>query len=216
MSKVVNSKKVRDNLADGQTIMIGGFLEVGAPEYLIDIVHEEEIKDLTLVANDTGFPDKKLGSLIVENRVKKVIASHVGTNPETGRQMNEEEIEVELVPQGTLAERVRSQGAGLGGFLTPTGVGTVVEEGKDKIEVDGEEYLLEKPIKADIALLKAWKADEKGNLIYRYAARNFNPLMAMAADVVIVEAEEIVPAGELDANQIMTPGTFVDYIVDFD
>ena len=216
MSKVVNSNKVKDNLACGQTIMIGGFLEVGAPDNLIDIVHKEGITNLTLVANDTGFPDKKIGSLIVENRVKKVIASHVGTNSETGRQMNEEEIEVELVPQGTLAERIRCQGAGLGGILTPTGVGTVVEEGKDKIEVDGEEYLLEKPIKADIALLKAWKADEKGNLIYRYAARNFNPLMAMAADMVIVEAEEIVPAGELDANQIMTPGIFVDYVVDFD
>ena len=196
MSKVVKSSEIKNELADNQTIMIGGFLEVGAPEKLVDLVHEQGIKDLTLVANDTGFPDKKIGSLIVKNRVKKVIASHVGTNPETGRQMNEEEIEVELVPQGTLAERVRSQGAGLGGILTPTGVGTVVEEGKEKIEVDGKEYLLEKPIKADVALLKAWKADKKGNLIYRYAARNFNPLMAMAVEVVIVEAEEIVPEGE--------------------
>ena len=215
MSKVIKNDVVKEEIKDGQTIMIGGFLETGTPDNLIDIVLDTGVKNLTLVANDTGFPDQKLGSLIVEKRVEKVIASHVGTNPETGRQMNEKEIEVDLVPQGTLAERVRSQGAGLGGFLTPTGVGTVVEEGKEKIEVDGEEFLLEKPIKADIALLKAWKADEEGNLVFRYAARNFNPLMAMAADLVIVEAEEIVPAGGIDANEVMTPGVFVDYIVDF-
>ena len=215
MSKIVKIDDVKDKLKNEQKIMFGGFLECGTPDKLIDILHEKDVKDITLIANDTGFPDKKLGSLIVEKRVKKVIASHVGTNPETGNQMNNEEIEVELVPQGTLAERIRSQGAGLGGVLTPTGVGTVVEEGKEKIEIDGEEYLLEKPIEADIALVKAWKADEAGNLVYRYAARNFNPLIAMAADLVIVEAEEIVPAGAIDANEVMTPGVFVDYVVDF-
>ncbi len=215
MSKVVKIDEVKDKLKDGQKIMCGGFLECGTPEKLVNVLHEKDINDITLIANDTGFPDKKLGSLVVENRVKKVIASHVGTNPETGKQMNNEEIEVELVPQGTLAERIRSHGAGLGGILTPTGVGTIVEEGKEKIEIDGKEYLLEKPIKADVALVKAWKADEAGNLVYRYAARNFNPLIAMAADIVIVEAEEIVPAGAIDANEVMTPGVFVDYVVDF-
>ncbi|MFW6266528.1 MAG: CoA transferase subunit A [Halanaerobiales bacterium] len=215
MSKVVRKGKIAKELKNNQSIMIGGFLECGTPKNLIDVLLDEGIKGITLIANDTGFPEQKLGSLIVEKRVKKVIASHVGTNPETGRQMNEKEIEVELVPQGTLAERVRSHGAGLGGFLTPTGVGTVVEEGKEVIEVEGKKYLLEKPIGADIALVKAWKADEEGNLIYRYSARNFNPMMAMAADVVIVEAEEIVSAGELEANEIMTPGVFVDYVVDF-
>jgi acetate CoA/acetoacetate CoA-transferase alpha subunit len=215
MANVVKKEVIKNKLQDNQTMMIGGFLETGTPDNLIDIVLDEGIKGITLIANDTGFPDKKLGSLIVEKRVKKVIASHVGTNPETGRQMNEKEIDVELVPQGTLAERVRSQGVGLGGILTPTGVGTVVEEGKEKILIEGQEYLLEKPIQADVALIKAWKADEEGNLIYRYAARNFNPLMAMAADLVIVEAEEIVPAGTFDANEVMTPGVFVDYVVNF-
>ena len=215
MSKVVKIDEIKDELKDGQSIMFGGFLECGGPDKLIDVLHEIDIKDITLIANDTGFPEKSLGSLIVEKRVKKVIASHVGTNPQTGNQMNNEEIDVELVPQGTLAERIRSKGAGLGGILTPTGVGTVVEDDKEKIEVDGQDYLLEKPLGADVALVKAWKADESGNLIYRYSARNFNPLIAMAADLVIVEAEEIVPAGELEPNEVMTPGIFVDHVVDF-
>lgn len=215
MQKIISSENVKEKFQDNQTIMIGGFLECGSPERLIDLVLEKGVRDLTLIANDTGFTDKKLGSLIVNKRVKKVIASHIGTNRETGRQMNEGEIEVELVPQGTLVERIRSKGAGLGGFLTPTGVGTVAEEGKDKIKIKGKEYLLELPLGADIALIKAWKADEAGNLIYRYTARNFNPIMAMAADLVIVEAEEIVPTGSLNANEIMTPGIFVDYIVNF-
>lgn len=127
--------------------------------------------------------------------------------------MNDGELEVDLVPQGTLVEQIRAAGAGLGGFLTPTGVGTVVEEGKDKIEIDGQEYLLELPITADVALVKAWKADKKGNLVYRKSARNFNPLIAMAADLVIVEAEEIVETGEIDPNEVMTPAAFVDIIV---
>lgn len=215
MSKVVKFDEIRDELKDGQSIMFGGFLECGTPDKLIDILHDIDIKDITLIANDTGFPKKSLGSLIVEKRVKKVIASHVGTNPQTGNQMNNEEIDVELVPQGTLAERIRSKGAGLGGFLTPTGVGTVVEDDKEKITVDGKKYLLEKPLGADVALVKAWKADESGNLVYRYSARNFNPLIAMAADLVIVEAEEIVPAGEIEPNEVMTPGVFVDHVVDF-
>ncbi len=215
MNKIVKSEEIIDKFEDNQSVMIGGFLECGTPENLIDILLEKRVKGLTLIANDTGFTEKKLGSLIVEKRVKKVIASHIGTNRETGRQMNEEEIEVELVPQGTLVERIRSKGAGLGGFLTPTGVGTVVEDGKEKLEIEGKDYLLEYPLGADVALIKAWKADEAGNLVFRYSARNFNPIMATAADLVIVEAEEIVPTGSISANEVMTPGIFVDYIIDF-
>ena len=146
-------------------------------------------------------------------KVKKVIASHIGTNPETGRQMNEKEMEVELVPQGTLAERVRSGGTGLGGVLTPTGLGTMVEEGKQKIEVDGVTYLLETALRADVALLLGHKVDKKGNTLYDKSARNFNPLMAMAADTVIVLAENLVEVGDIDAEHIITPGILVDYIV---
>ncbi len=215
MGKVINPGQVKNYLADEQTIMFGGFMECGAPLNLIDILIAENIRDITLIANDTGFTDRKFGSLIVEKRVKKVIASHIGLNRETGRQMNEDELEVELIPQGTLAERIRCYGAGLGGFYTPTGVGTVVEEGKERKQINGSQYLLELPLGADIALIKAWKADHAGNLVFRESARNFNQVMATAADIVIVEAEEVVPTGKLDPNQIMTPGIFVDYVVHF-
>lgn len=213
MKKIVTVEEALAHVKDGMTLMIGGFLAVGTPEKLVDALVEKGIKDLTIIANDTGFPDRGIGKLIVNKQVKKTIASHIGTNPETGRQMNEKEMEVELVPQGTLAERVRCGGAGLGGFLTPTGIGTVVEEGKEKITVDGIEYLLETPLKADVALLFGSKVDEKGNVYYHESTRNFNPLMATAADIVIVEAEELVKTGELDANLVMTPSIFVDYIV---
>ena len=168
---------------------------------------------MILISNDTGFADRGVGKLVAFNKVKKVIASHIGTNRETGNKMNAGEIEVELIPQGTLAEQIRSAGAGLGGFLTPTGAGTVVEENKQTMEFDGKRYILERPIRADVALLKAHKADTSGNLVYRRAARNFNPLMAMAADLVIVEADEIVEAGQLDPDEVMTPCIFVDLIV---
>lgn len=213
MKKIVTVEEALAHIQDGMTLMIGGFLAVGTPERLVDALVEKGIKDLTIIANDTGFPDRGIGKLIVNKQVKRTIASHIGTNPETGRQMNEKEMEVELVPQGTLAERVRCGGAGLGGFLTPTGLGTIVEEGKEKITVNGAEYLLETPLKADVALIFGSKVDEKGNVYYHESTRNFNPLMAAAADVVIVEAEELVKAGELDANIVMTPSIFVDYIV---
>ncbi|GAA0122779.1 MAG: acetate CoA-transferase subunit alpha [Clostridium argentinense] len=213
MKKIVTVEEALAHVKDGMTLMIGGFLAVGTPERLVDALVEKGVKDLTIIANDTGFPDRGIGKLIVNKQVKKTIASHIGTNPETGRQMNEKEMEVELVPQGTLAERVRCGGAGLGGFLTPTGIGTVVEEGKEKITVNGVEYLLETPLKADVALLFGSKVDEKGNIYYHESTRNFNPLMATAADIVIVEAEELVKTGELDANLVMTPSIFVDYIV---
>jgi len=192
---------------------VGGFLVNGSPETLIDALVAKGVKDLTLICNDTGYPDRGVGKMIVAKQFKKVIASHVGTNKETGRQMNEGETEVVLVPQGTLAERVRCGGSGIGGFLTPTGIGTEVEEGKQKMTVDGKEYLLELPLRADVALLYGTTVDRSGNVVYAYTQRNFNPLMAMAADLVICEAAEIVDTGAIEPNNVTTPGIFVDYIV---
>jgi len=213
MNKIVPLEEVKAKFANGQTLMIGGFLATGTPEKLVDALLETGVKDLTIIGNDTSFPDRGIGKLVVNKRAKKVIVSHIGTNKETGRQMNAKELEVDLVPQGTLAERIRCGGAGLGGFLTPTGVGTVVAEGKETKVINGKTYLLEIPLKAEIAMIKAWKADKYGNLVYNKAARNFNPLMAMAADLVIVEAEEIVEIGEIDPDQVMTTGALVDMIV---
>ena len=195
------------------SIMAGGFMGVGTPEKLVSALLDSNIKDITLIANDTAFVETGVGPLVANNRVKKVITSHIGTNPETGRKMIAGEIEVDLVPQGTLAERVRAGGSGLGGILTPTGVGTVVEEGKEKITVDGRDYLLEKPLRADVALLKAYKADKAGNLVFHQSARNFNPIMALAADLVIVQVESIVEVGEIDPNDVVTPGILVDKIL---
>ena len=213
MNKVKTMHEITAHFCDGQVMMMGGFLGAGDPVTFIDALIDKEIKGLTVIANDTGFPDRGVGKLVVNKQIKKMITSHVGTNKETGRQMNSGEMEVDLVPQGTLAERIRAAGVGLGGILTPTGVGTVIEEGKQKIPIDGKTYLLELPLRADIALLRAYKADTSGNLVYRRMARNFNPLMAMAADLVIVEAEQIVEVGELDPDEVVTPGTFVDLIV---
>ena len=213
MSKVKTKEEAFAKFKDGQVIMFGGFLAVGTPESLVDGLVNKGVKNLTIIGNDTSYIDRGIGRLIAGRQVKKAIVSHIGTNKETGRQMTAGELDVELVPQGTLAERIRTAGAGLGGFLTPTGVGTIVEEGKQKLTVNGREYLLELPLHADIAILKAWKADKSGNLVYRRATRNFNPLMALAADFVIAEAEEIVEVGELDPDDVMTPGTLVDMIV---
>ncbi len=213
MQKVITREKALEVFKDNQVFMIGGFLNVGTPESLVDGLIEKGIKDITFIANDTAFPEIGVGKLVVNRQVKKTIVSHIGTNPETGKQMNAGELDCELVPQGTLAERIRCGGAGLGGVLTPTGVGTVVEEGKQKIVLNGQEYLLEEALKADIALIKAAKADTFGNLVYRRSARNFNPLMATAAELVIVEAEEIVEVGELDPDEVMTPGIFVNFII---
>lgn len=213
MSKVATRQEALEKFANGQTIMIGGFLAVGTPESLVDGLIEKKVNDLTVIANDTGFVDKGVGKLVVNKQTKKVIVSHIGTNPETGRQMNAGEMDVELVPQGTLAERIRSAGAGLGGILTPTGVGTIVEEGKQILTIAGKKYILELPLHADLALIKAAKADTSGNLVYRRSSRNFNPLMAMAADFVIVEAEEIVDVGALDPDEVMTPGVLVHMII---
>ncbi|WP_091727100.1 acetate CoA-transferase subunit alpha [Proteiniborus ethanoligenes] len=213
MNKIVSIEQAIDQIKDGMTIMIGGFLGVGNPHKLIDALVEKGIKDLTIIANDTAFPEVGIGKLIVNKQVKKVIASHIGTNPETGNQMNSGETEVVLVPQGTLIEQIRAAGAGLGGVLTPTGIGTIVEEGKTKIEIDGKDYLLEKPLKADVALIFGSIVDKKGNIYYNKSTRNFNLFSATAAETVIVEAEKLVEIGELDPHQVMTPGLFVDYIV---
>ncbi len=213
MNKLISIDEAVAKIQDGMTVMIGGFLAVGTPEAIIDALVKKGVKDLTIIANDTGFPDRGIGKLIVNKQVKKTIASHIGTNKETGNQMNSGEMEVELSPQGTLAEKIRCGGAGLGGFLTPTGLGTIVQDGKEVITVDGQEYILEKPLKADVALLFGSKVDKKGNVYYNQATRNFNPLIATAADTVIVQAEELVEVGDIDPNVVMTPYIFVDYIV---
>ena len=211
--KLVSMEEAISHIKDGMTIHVGGFLACGTPESIVTALVEKGVKDLTIVCNDTAFVDKGVGRLIVNNQVKKVIASHIGTNPETGKKMQAGEIEVELVPQGTLAERVRAAGYGLGGILTPSGVGTIVQDGKQVINVDGKDYLLEKPIKADVALILGTTVDEMGNVICAKTTKNFNPLMATAADLVIVEAAEIVPFGSLDPDNLDISRIFVNYIV---
>ncbi|MDR1708893.1 MAG: acetate CoA-transferase subunit alpha [Candidatus Accumulibacter sp.] len=212
-SKRIGLAEVGSRLRDGMSIMFGGFMGIGTPPGIVQAILDSGVKDLTLIGNDTAFTDFGIGILIVNKRAKKLIASHIGTNPETGRQMIAGELEVELVPQGTLAERIRCGGSGLGGVLTQTGVGTIVEEGKTKLSFDGIDYIVERPIRADLAILQAHLADETGNLVYRRAARNFNPLIALAADDVIAEADEIVPAGGIDPDLVMTPGVVVDALI---
>lgn len=212
-NKIKSINEVVEFIKDDMTVMIGGFMAVGTPEMLIDAILEKGVKNLTIIANDTGLPDKGIGKLITNKRVKKVIASHIGLNPETGRQMNNKELIVDLVPQGTLAEQIRCGGAGMGGFLTETGVGTIVEEGKQKMKIGDKEYLLELPLRADVALIGGSIADTHGNIFYKGSTRNFNPLIATAADLVIAGVEKIVEVGELDPSHVMTPGIFVDYIV---
>lgn len=213
MNKAISAEKLSALFKDGMTIMVGGFLANGTPERIIDELVKSGVKDLTLIANDTSYPDRGCGRLIANHQVKKLIASHIGTNPMTGDQMNTGELIIEFSPQGTLAERVRAGGAGLGGVLTPTGLGTVIEEGKQKIEIDGEVFLLEKPIRADFTFIKGSVGDEFGNLIYKGTTQNFQPLMAMAADCVVAEIEEIHPIGQIPMEQIHTSGIFVDYIL---
>ena len=198
---------------DGMTIMVGGFMGVGTPPRLVEALLESGVRDLTLIANDTAFVDTGIGPLIVNGRVSKVIASHIGTNPETGRRMIAGEMDVQLVPQGTLIEQIRCGGAGLGGFLTPTGVGTIVEEGKQTMTLEGKTWLLERPLRADLALIRAHRSDMLGNLTYQLSARNFNPLIALAADITLVEPDEMVETGELQPDQIVTPAAVIDLIV---
>lgn len=212
-SKQLDITKVCDYLKDGMSIMFGGFMGAGTPVRLVQAILDSNIKDLTIIGNDTALAHNGISPLITNNRVKKVIASHIGLNPETGKRMIAGTMDVELVPQGTLAERIRCGGAGLGGFLTPTGIGTVVEEGKQKITIDEIDYLLELPLKADLAIIEAHRADKAGNLVYRLSARNFNPLIALAATTVIAEVKEIVEVGEIDPDDVMTPAALIDYII---
>ena len=200
-------------IPDGATLMIGGFMAVGTPEHLLDELVRQGKRDLTVIANDNAFPGKGIGKLVSAGLVRKTIASHIGLNPETQKKMIEKAMEVDLVPQGTLIERIRAGGFGLGGILTPTGVGTVVEEGKQRIEVDGKPYLLETALRADFALIQAFLCDYSGNLTYALTARNFNPMMAMAAATVIAEAEHIVPVGLIPPDQVATPAPIVDYVI---
>ena len=213
-SKAASVEEALTHIRNGQTIMLSGFTNVGSPNNFIVKMAEAGITDIDLISNDAGNDHTDgIGTLICQHRVRRLTASHVGLNPKVAEQMNDGTLEVVLVPQGTLAERIRCGGTGLGGVLTPTGIGTVVAEGKQVIQVDGRDYLLEKPLHAEVAVVKAWKADTSGNLVYRRAGRNFNPLMAMAADFVIAEVEELVEVGQLDPDEVMTPGVCVDLVV---
>ena len=212
--KAISCTRAVELIPDGASLMIGGFLGVGSPHRIIDELVRQGKKNLTVIANDTGRPELGIGKLIVAKAVRKVIVSHIGTNPETGRQMIAGETDVELVPQGTLAERIRAAGFGLGGVLTPTGLGTLVAEGKKTIEIEGKQFLVELPLKADFALLAAHRADYRGNLEYSLTARNFNMVMATAAATVIVEAEHIVPVGMIPPDSVATPFPVVDYLIE--
>ena len=213
MSKFISIEEAVSKVKDGMTIMVGGFLANGTPNKIVDALAKSGVKNLTLICNDTAYPDKGVGQLIANKQVKKLFVSHIGTNPHTSEQMNSGELEIEFCPQGSLAERVRAGGCGLGGILTQTGMGTIVAEGKQIVNVDGKDYLLEKPLRADIALIGASLGDKAGNLVYRGTSQNFNPLMASAADLVIAEINELVEIGEIAAESVKTPSIMVDFIV---
>lgn len=212
MNKRITLEDAVAKVKDGMTIMVGGFLACGGPLRIMEALSKTGVRNLTLIANDTAFPDKSLGLLVSNDMVSHLIVSHIGTNPVTGEKMNAGQLTIEFVPQGTLAERIRAKGAGLGGVLTSTGLGTIVADGKQVVRVDDTDFLLEKPLGADIAFLGASIADEEGNLVYHGTGRNFNPLMAMAADVVVVEAETLVKPGEIDPELVHTPAIFVNHI----
>ncbi len=211
--KGIHLEAAVEMIPEGASLMIGGFMGVGTPERMMDEIVRQGRGGLTVIANDTAFPGVGIGKLIDRRLATRVIVSHIGTNPETQRQMIAEELEVDLIPQGTLAERVRAGGFGLGGVLTATGVGTLVQEGKQTIDIEGKTFLVELPLRADFALIKARLSDYKGNLAYSLTARNFNPLMAMAADTVIAEANNIVPVGIISPDEVNTPGVVVDYVI---
>jgi len=211
MKKIVSAREAVRLIQDGDSVMIGGFLSCGAPDKLVDALVEQKTSNLTMIVNDTTYPHADKGKLIVNKQVKKLITTHIGTNPESGKQMNAGELEVEIVPMGTFVERIRAKGAGLGGVLTPTGVGTILEENKQTMEVDGKKFLFEKPLGADFALIYGTKVDKFGNVSFYGTTRNFNTTMATAAETVIVQADEIVDC--LDPNEVVIPGLFIDYIV---
>ncbi|TDL88657.1 CoA transferase subunit A [Vibrio vulnificus] len=212
-NKIVTMEEALEHISDGCTLMYGGFGGVGTPPTLVQGILDKGVKELTLIGNDTGFPDIGIGRLVTAERAKKVIASHIGSNPNAGKLMTEGKLQVEFSPQGTLAERIRAGGVGLGGIFVDVGIGTIAEEGKDKIVIEGKEYLVETALTAEVSIVHAKKADSLGNLVYDKTACNFNPLVAMAGAVTIAEVEEIVPAGELDPECIATPGIYVDMVI---
>ena len=211
--KTVSLERAVELIPDGASVMIGGFMAVGTPECVVDELVRQGKRDLTVIANDTALPGVGIGKLVSAGVAGKAIVSHIGLNPETQKKMIVGDMDVELVPQGTLIERIRAGGFGLGGILTPTGVGTLVEEGKRKVDVDGSTYLLEPALKADFALVEAFLSDYEGNLVYALTARNFNPVIAMAARTVIVDATHIVPVGMISPDHVVTPAVLVDYVV---
>lgn len=211
MEKWIDKTKFQSLIKDKQLIMVGGFLTCGTPEKLIDWIVETNVKDLTIICNDAGYPDKGVGKLIANNQVRKLIASHIGTNPYAGKLMSEGILEVQLIPQGTLIEQIRAYGAGLGGILTPVGIKTSIQEGKQVMTLSGKEYLLEEPIGADIALVNAYYSDQLGNLTYSKTARNFNPIIALSAKKVIALVDQKIE--KIDPETVITPHTFINYLV---
>jgi len=208
-----HAAEIAELIPDGATLMVGGFIGAGSPQHLIDELVRRGRCELTVIANDTARPGVGIGKLIDARLVRRLITSHIGTNPETQRQMIAGQTRVELVPQGTLVERIRSGGFGLGGVLTATGVGTLAAQGKRTIEIEGRTFLLELPLKADFALINARRADYLGNLEYSLTSRNFNPVMAMAASTVVAEVDEVVPVGVIPPDAVMTPHVLIDYLV---
>jgi len=213
ISKIGSLEEALSHIEDGCTLMYGGFGGIGTPPSIVEGILHKGVKDLILIGNDTGFPKIGIGPLVTAGRVKKIITSHIGSNPFAGRRMTEGSMEVVFCPQGTFAERIRAGGVGLGGVLVDVGIGTVMEEGKEMVVVDGRKYLVEPALTADVAIVHAKKADAYGNLIYDKTGRNMNPLVAMAGKFTIAEADEIVSVGELDPEHIITPGIFVDMVI---
>ncbi len=211
MKKIITEKEAAQFIKNGSSVMVGGFLSCGVPDKIIDEIVKLKTSNLTLICNDTSFQDADKGKLIDNNLVKKVITTHIGTNPKTGQKFLAGELEVEFYPMGTLIEKIHAKGSGLGGVLTPTGIGTVLENGKKIVEINGKKYIFEEPLGADFALIYGTKADKYGNVSFKGTTRNFNPAMATAADTVIVQADEIVDC--LDPDEIIIPGIFVDFIV---
>lgn len=214
MKKALSPQAAAALVPDGARIMIGGFMGVGTPRRMIDALVAVGRRDLTLIANDTAMPGRGIGKLITARAVKRLIVSHIGLNPETQQQMNDGSLDVELMPQGTLVECIRAGGMGLGGVVTPTGLGTGLEDGKRILEIDGKRFLLEAPIRADFAVIAARQSDYLGNLEYSLTAQNFNPIMAMSADTVIAEPEHIVPVGVIPPDAVRTPAILVDHLIE--
>lgn len=214
MSKLISIKEAVDMIKDGDVLMVGGFLGVGTPEPLIDALVDSGKKDLTLVCNDTSFVDKGVGKMIVTKQFKKAMVTHIGTNKETGRQLNAGELIVDLYPQGTLAEKIRAATFGLGGILTPTGLGTEVQEGREVVEIKGKQYILEEALHGDVSILQADLVDKAGNMVFDGSTQNFNVPMAGASKINIVYAKKLVEIGEIDPNVVKVPGVLIDYIID--